>query len=243
MFNAGKLDDAAPYKGDKGYLPHPKPHAAYAAMVTRMDRTIGRILDLLKSTGIDEETIVAFASDNGPTHDVGGADTAFFKSGGGLRGLKGSVYEGGISVPFLVRWPGRIKPGSVSDFVGYFPDVPSTLLELAGVSDALPSGLDGMSFAPTLLGRADAQKPHDFLYWEFSSYGGQQAVRMGSWKGVRQNLRQGKTAIELYNLDDDPSEARDVAADHPDVVARVREVMERSHGPSALFPLPTIDPK
>ncbi|WP_165066927.1 arylsulfatase [Paludisphaera rhizosphaerae] len=238
-----KLEDANPYKGDKGYLPHPKPHAAYAAMVTRMDRTVGRILDELKATGIDDDTIVIFSSDNGPTHDVGGADTGFFKSGGDLRGLKGSVYEGGIAVPFIVRWPGRIKPGTTSDFIGYFPDVPATLLDLAGIGDALPPGLDGVSFAPTLLGRPDAQKAHDFLYWEFASYGGQQAVRMGPWKGVRQNLRQGKTAIEIYNLDADPRESHDVAADQPEIVARIKEIMERSHVPSTLFPLPSIDSK
>lgn len=240
---ADKLEDAAPYKGDKGYQPHPKPHAAYAGMVTRMDRTVGRILDQLKTIGIDDETIVVFASDNGPTFDVGGADSIYFKSSGGVRGLKGSVYEGGIAVPFIVRWPGKIKEGSVGDFLGYFPDVAPTLLDLAGIGDALPPGLDGVSFAPTLLGRTDAQKKHDFLYWEFASYGGQQAVRMGPWKGVRQNLRQGKTAIELYNLDDDPKESRDVAAEHTDVVARIKQVMERSHVRSTLFPLPGIDPK
>jgi len=240
---ADKLDDAVPYKGDKGYQPHPKPHAAYAAMVTRMDRTVGRILDLLKTTGIDDDTIVVFASDNGPTFDVGGADSAYFNSSGGLRGLKGSVYEGGIAVPFMVRWPGRIKAGTTSDFVGYFPDIAPTLLDLAGIGDALPPGLDGVSFAPTLLGKPDAQKTHDFLYWEFASYGGQQAVRMGPWKGVRQNLRQGKTGIELYNLDNDKAESRDVAADHPEVVARIKDIMERSHVPSTLFPLPSIDPK
>ena len=239
---AGKLEDA-PYDGKKGYLPHPTPHAGYAAMVTRMDRTVGRILDLLRETGLDDDTIVIFASDNGPTHNVGGADSDFFQSAGGLRGLKGSVYEGGIAVPFLVRWPGRVKPGTTSDFVGYFPDVAPTLLELVGASDAVPPGLDGISFAPSLLGKPEEQKPHEFLYWEFASYGGQQAVRMGPWKAVRQNLRAGKTAIELYNLDQDPKEERDVAADHPEIVDKARSILEKEHVRSELFPLPSIDPK
>lgn len=236
----GKFDEA-PYVGGKGYQPHPTPRAAYAAMVTRMDRTVGRVMDLLRELGIDDDTIVVFSSDNGPTHDVGGADSAFFGSAGGLRGLKGSVYEGGIAVPFIVRWPGRVAAGSTCDFVGYFPDVAPTLMDLIGARDALPAGLDGLSYAPSLLGRPGEQRAHGFLYWEFASYGGQQAARLGPWKGVRQRMRQGNLAIELYNLDDDPAEARDVAADHPEIVARVAEVMEREHVRSELFPLPAID--
>ena len=238
----GKLEDA-PYTGGKGYLPHPRPHAAYAAMVTRMDRTVGRILDLLAELKLDEETLVIFASDNGPTHNVGGADSDYFQSAGGLRGLKGSVYEGGIAVPFLVRWPGRVPAGSTADFVGYFPDVAPTLMDLIGGRDALPAGLDGISFAPTLLGRPADQPAHEFLYWEFPSYGGQQAVRLGPWKGVRQQMGKGKLAVGLFNLDDDPAEARDVAAEHPEIVARIEAVMSREHVRSALFPLPSVDPK
>jgi arylsulfatase len=239
----GKLEDDAPYVGGKGYQPHPKPHAAYAAMVTRMDRTIGRLMDLLRELNLDDDTIVIFTSDNGPTHDVGGADSPFFGSAGGLRGLKGSVYEGGIAVPFIVRWPGRIAAGSTSDFLGYFPDFAPTLMDLIDGRDALPAGLDGISFANSLLGRPADQKTHEFLYWEFPSYGGQQAARMGPWKGLRQEMRKGRLEIELFNLDDDPAETRDVAADHPEIVARVSEVMKRQHTRSDLFPLPGIDPK
>jgi len=238
---AGRFEET-PYTGGRGYQPHPTPRAAYAAMVTRMDRTVGRLLDLLRELGLDDDTIVVFSSDNGPTHDAGGADSGFFDSAGGLRGLKGSVYEGGIAAPLLVRWTGRIRPGTTSDFVGYFPDFAPTLMALIGAEDRLPPGLDGVSFAPTLLGRPAEQQAHDFLYWEFASYGGQQAVRMGPWKGVRQQLRQGRTAVELYNLDDDPAEGRDVSAEHPDVIARVRTIMEREHVRSELFPLPGVDP-
>ncbi|AMV36496.1 arylsulfatase [Planctomyces sp. SH-PL62] len=239
---AGRFEET-PYTGGRGYQPHPKPRAAYAAMVTRMDRTVGRILALLRETGIDDDTLVIFASDNGPNQEAGGADSGFFHSAGGLRGFKGSAYEGGIAVPMIVRWPGRVKPGATCDFVGYFPDVAPTLMELIGGGASLPPGLDGISFAPSLLGRPDAQPAHEFLYWEFASYGGWQAARIGPWKGVCRDLRQGNDAIELYNLDDDPRERRDLAADRPEIVDRIKAVMTKEHVRSEMFPLPTIDPK
>ena len=239
----GKLGEEVPYDGKKGYFAQAKPHAAYAAMVTRMDRTVGRVMDLLRELKLDDETIVVFASDNGPTFDVGGADSGFFKSAGGLRGLKGSAYEGGVAVPLIVRWPGRVAAGSTSDFLGYFPDVAPTFMDLIGGRDALPAGLDGVSFAPVLLGEPAERKEHEFLYREFPGYGGQQAVRMGRWKGVRQDMRKGNLAIGLFNIDADPTESRDVAADHPEVVAEIKAVMEREHVPSELFPLPGVDPK
>jgi arylsulfatase len=237
----GLWDDPA-YDGKKGYQPHPAPRAGYAAMVTRMDRTVGRIAALIGELGIDGDTIVAFMSDNGPTYDrIGGSDSAFFESAGGLRGLKGSVYEGGIRVPLVVRWPGRIKPGSVSDLPAYLPDLFPTVLDLVGLSDHLPKGLDGVSLAPTLLGRPAEQRRHEFLYWEFPSYGGQQAVRLGDWKGVRQNLAKGKTRLELYDLTADRAERRDVAAGHPEVVARIERILREQHTRSDLFPLQAID--
>jgi arylsulfatase len=237
---AGRFEET-PYTGGRGYQPHPTPRAAYAAMVTRMDRTVGRLLAALRESGIDDDTLVIFTSDNGPTHDAGGADSGFFRSAGGLRGLKGSVYEGGVAAPLLVRWPGRVEPGSTCDFVGYFPDMAPTLMELIGAKGGLPPGLDGLSFAPSLLGRPDRQEQHEFLYWEFASYGGQQAVRLGPWKGVRQNLRKHDAPIELYNLDDDPAETRDLSAERPEVVARIRTILEREHVRSELFPLPNVD--
>jgi arylsulfatase len=234
----GKWDDP-PYKGGRGYLPHPHPRAAYAAMVTRMDRSVGRILDLLKKLNLDENTIVFFSSDNGPTHGgVGGSDSAFFASAGPLRGLKGSLYEGGIRVPFIARWPGHIRANTVSDLPCAAYDVLPTLCELAGAR--APRDIDGISLVPTLLGKA-GQKKHEFLYWEFPSYGGQQAVRLGNWKGVRQGLNKGKTAIQLYDLARDVGEREDVSARHPEVVRRIARIMAESHTPSAVFPLPTID--
>jgi len=234
----GKWDDP-PYWGEHDYLPCRHPRATYAAMVTRMDRSVGRILDRIKKLGLDENTIVMFSSDNGPTHDrAGGSDSAFFESAGPLRGLKGSLYEGGIRVPYIVRWPGKFKAGRTSDLPAVFYDVMPTLCEIAGCP--VPKEIDGLSILPTLLGKGE-QKNHEFLYWEFPSYGGQQAVRMSDWKGVRQGLRKGATAIQLYNLADDIGEKHDLAAKHPDIVARIEKIMQEQHVPSAIFPLKTID--
>jgi arylsulfatase len=236
----GKWDDP-PYKGGKGYLPHDHPRAAYAAMVSRMDRSVGRIFDLLKELKLDERTIVFFASDNGPVYDhVGGSDSEFFESAGPLRGFKGSLYEGGIRTPFIARWPGKIKPGAVSDLPGAFCDVLPTLGTVAGTD--IPKDIDGLSILPTLLGKGE-QKKHEFLYWEFPAYGGQQAVRLGDWKGIRRDLSKGKTEIQLYNLADDIGEQKDVAAQHADIVAKIAKIMQESHTPSEVFPLQTIDKK
>jgi len=229
----GKWEDP-PYRGGNGYLPHPHPRAAYAAMVTRMDRSVGRILELVKELGLDGRTITFFTSDNGPTYNrLGGSDSKFFESAGPFRGLKGSLYEGGIRVPLVVRWPGKIRAGATTDLPSAFWDVLPTLCELAGAG--VPAGTDGLSFLPALLGRA--QKKHEYLYWEFPSYGGQQAVRLGSWKGIRQNIGKGRLEIELYNLEQDRSESRDLADHNPDLVERIRKIMETARVDSPQFPL------
>ncbi|MGH7960037.1 MAG: sulfatase-like hydrolase/transferase, partial [Opitutaceae bacterium] len=164
-----------PYMGDNGYLPHRTPRAAYAAMVTRLDREIGRLLALVDDFGLRENTIVVFSSDNGPLFDrYGGTDSEFFNSHGGLRGRKGSYYEGGFRVPCIVRWTGKVKPGTTSERVTGFEDWLPTLLELAGAQKSTPADIDGISFAPTLLGRTQPERP--FLYRESPSYGGQQCV-------------------------------------------------------------------
>jgi arylsulfatase A len=235
----GKLGDDPAYDGKKGYRPHPAPHAGYAAMVTRMDRTVGRVVDKLKELKIDGNTLILFTSDNGPTHNVGGADSTFFESAGPLRGLKGSLYEGGIRVPLVAAWPGVIEPGTTCDTPFAFWDVLPTLCDVT--TTKTPEGLDGLSMKRTLLG-AGGQPTHDALYWEFSGYGGQQAVRKGNWKAVRQALGQGKVTTELYDLATDPGEATDVAAKHPDVVAAMGAIFKREHIRSPDFPLPAIDP-
>ena len=233
----GKLGDDPPYDGKKGYRPHPAPRAAYAAMVTRMDRTVGRVVAKLKELRLDGNTLVIFTSDNGGTHNVGGADSTFFRSAGDLRGLKGSLFEGGIRVPFIASWPGRIRPSTTTDIRFYFPDVLPTLCAVGGRT--LPAGLDGISILPTLMG--ERQTPHEFLYWEFPGYGGQQAVIAGDRKAVRQRLGTGTVRTELYDLAADPNETTDVAARHPEELARLERLMARQHVPNPDFPLQTID--
>jgi arylsulfatase A-like enzyme len=225
---AGAFDET-PYRGDRGYLPHPTPRAAYAAMITRMDSDIGRLMALLADLGLDENTLVVFASDNGPSW-VGGVDREFFDSSGGLRGRKAQLYEGGIRVPMIARWPGRVAPGSVSDHVSAFWDVLPTFAELAGAPT--PAALDGLSMVPTLLGRPHEQTAHELLYWEHAR--AQQAIRVGDWKAHRK--RPGDP-IELYDLSSDPGEQHDVAARHPEVVARLTALMRDARTPSEHFPL------
>jgi arylsulfatase len=234
-----KWDDP-PYDGTRhGYLPHDTPRAAYAAMITRLDRSVGRILDELKTLELEENTLVIFSSDNGPAPlNVGGADSPFFESAGPLRGLKGSAYEGGIRVPCLARWPGKITAESESKVALAFYDVLPTLCELSGAT--APENLDGLSFVPTLLGRGE-QKQHEFLYWEFASYEGYQVVQMGDWKAIRPRLKKKDAAIELYNLVEDIGEQKNVAAEHPDLIKKAEEIMAAQHVPSEKFPLPTID--
>ncbi len=213
-----------PYLGDRGYLPHYRPFSAYAAMITRMDAHIGRILARLEELGLAENTLVMFTSDNGATY-TGGVDAEYFDSSAGLRGLKGSVYEGGVRVPMIARWPGRIAEGSQSDHVSAFWDMMPTFADL--VRAPTPEGLDGVSFLPSLLGEA-GQAEHPPLYWEYHGlWNGAQAVRIGQWKGVRLGGHDDADApIELYDLNVDPTETTDLAADHPDIVAQVRAVME-----------------
>jgi arylsulfatase len=245
----GKWDDP-PYDGKNGYLPHPNPRAAYAAMVTRLDRSVGRIAALLKELNLDERTMVIFTSDNGGafgevTRDfqfkpgrLGGTDYVFFGSTGPFRAFKGSVYEGGVRVPFIARWPGRIKAGALSELPAVFYDALPTLCDLAGVKP--PRNTDGLSILPTLLGKG-RQAKHEFLFWDFNGYGGQQAVRLGDWKGVRRNLQLGEAGIELYNLATDVGEQRDAAAQHPEIARRMAEIMRREHTPSEAFPIKTLD--
>ena len=243
----GRWDDP-PYRGGKGYLPHFKPKAAYAAMISRMDRQVGRMMSLVKELGLDEHTIFVFSSDNGPlngTHQgLAGTDCQFFNSAGGLRDGKGTVYEGGIRVPTIVRWTGHVKPGSASNLVSGFEDWIPTLLELIAAKQAVPADIDGISLATALSG--EPQRERMFLYREFPGYGGQQMVRMGDWKGVRQSLipkkgEAAKLAIELYNLRTDVAETSNVAGQHPDIVAKIEKIMREQHVRSAEFPFAALD--
>jgi arylsulfatase len=229
--------EEVPYDGERGYLPHATPRAAYAAMISRLDRDVGRVLDLLSATKLEENTLVLFMSDNGPTTDAGGVDTRFFDSTGGLRGRKGSVFEGGLRVPLIARWPGKVPAGRTSAWVGAHYDLMPTLLELA--SAPVPAGLDGLSFRLELEGQA--APAHDFLFWEFHGYGGQQAVRLGRWKGLRQDLLGEVPPLALYDLETDPGERADVAEDHPEIVKRLEALLAQEHRPSREFPFPLLD--
>lgn len=215
-----------PYNGDS-YLPHPTPKACYAAMITFMDQQVGRLMALLKELGIDNNTAVIFTSDNGTTHLKDQVDYEFFESVGPLRGLKGSLYEGGIRVPLIARWPGRIPIGTTSDHISAHYDIPATLAEIGGT--VFDKGTDGISMLPTLLGRSDEQKEHDYLFWDFAGYGGQIAVRIGRWKGIKRNLHENKDAsLELYDLRDDIGEKKNVVNEHPDITERIEKIMIRA---------------
>lgn len=225
-----------PFPG-KGYSAQAMPRATYAAMVTRLDRDVGRILDTLRALGLDRNTIVFFTSDNGP-HAEGGMDPEFFNSNGPLHGKKRDLYEGGIRVPMIAWGPGRIPAGRVSDHVWASWDVFPTVAELSGAKMSLTQvqtipNIDGISALPTLLGTSKAQRLHKYLYWEFYEGQGAQAVRQGRWKAVRKPIFTGE--VELYNLEVDPSEERNVAAQNPKIVSAMRQIMERSHIPSALW--------
>ncbi|QDU83904.1 Arylsulfatase [Planctomycetes bacterium Pla163] len=228
--------DTAPYLGEGGYVPHPRPRAAYAAMIARLDRQVGRLVEALERTGELEHTLVVFTSDNGPTY-AGGVDAEFFDSAGGLRGLKGSVFEGGVRVPFVASLPGVIEPGSTSEFPCGFQDLAPTVLELAG--RALPSTveLDGESLVPVLRGAAPSERRTP-LYWEL---GRQQAVRVGDLKAVRTGLGSDSPKLALFDLAADPAESTDLAPERPDLVARFERVFEAAREPSTLFPLRGVD--
>ena len=212
---------------DYGIYEHqewPEPDKGQAAMITLMDRDIGRLLDRLRELGVEDNTLVMFASDNGP-HMEGGNNPLRFNPSGPLRGMKRDLYEGGIRVPFIARWPAKIQPNRVSDHPGYFGDLMATLAEAAQAK--LPPGTDSVSFLPTLVGDTRRQKEHEFLYWEFYEGSGAQAVRWGRWKAVRKPMFGGP--IELYDLSLDPGEKYNVARGHRDIVAKIEAMMKSAH--------------
>lgn len=195
----------------------------HAAMISRLDGDIGRLMTLLKELGIDDKTIVFFTSDNGP-HREGGNNPDFNDSNGPLRGTKRDLYEGGIRVPMIVRWPGKTKPGTTSTHQGYHGDLMATACDVAGIEP--PSDLDSISMLPAILG-ASGQKTHEYLYWEFYERGWDEAVRQGNWKLVRKG---GPTAkSELYDLSQDIGEQNNVAAKHPDIVKKLETIITLAH--------------
>ena len=228
-----KLGPEEPYLGNRGYFPDRTPRATYAAMVSYLDEQVGDIVSELKKLGLYENTLILFSSDNGPTYN-GGSDSAYFDSASPFKSeygwAKGFSTEGGIRVPMIASWEGTIKGGRTSQHVSAFWDVLPTLCELSGAS--VPSDVDGLSFVPTLLG--EPQEPHEFLYWEFPAYEGQQAVRMGDWKALRKGIFKGNMDLELYNLKTDPREQFDVSKENPNVVAKIEAIMKTEREPAVL---------
>ncbi len=226
------LGDEEPYVGDHAYFPNRYPRATYAAMISYLDDQLGELVSTLKDLGIYENTVIIFSSDNGPTY-LGGVDFDYFESSkpfqNGYGKTKGFVYEGGIRVPLIVSWPNHIKPGTTNKHISAFYDMMPTICELSGVE--APKGIDGISFKPTLLDQK--QRQHDYLYWEFPSYKGQQAIRMGKWKGIRKNIFEGNLKLELYDLENDVSESNDIAHLHPDIIEKMEAIMIKEHQSSS----------
>lgn len=237
---AGKFEEPNPYiTPTEHYRNQKQPRAAYAAMITRQDRQVGEVLELLKRLQLEENTIVFFTSDNGP-QGSGGPDLEFFDGNGPYRGAKGMMYEGGIRTPMIVRWPGRIAPNSTNKHVWYFPDVMPTLAELAGVSQHVPNDTDGISVVPALLGEKAAgrqQQTHEYLYWELGA--GKRmmrGLRMGDWKAVQMNPNK---PVELFDLSNDVGETTDLAAKQPDVMAKIKTILASCR----TEPRPQIEPE
>ncbi|SKB39191.1 arylsulfatase [Daejeonella lutea] len=215
------------------YKGQPYPHAAYAAMVTRLDNYVGEVVAKLKKLRIEKNTVIVFTSDNGP-HVEGGNDPQFFNSAAGFRGVKRDLYEGGIRVPMIVSWPAVIKKARISGYIGAFWDFMPTFSEMTG--KPTPRNLDGLSILPEIKGKGK-QPGHEYLYWEFHENGGRQAVRMGRWKGVKLNARTNfDSSVELYDLDNDIAEVKNIAAAHPDIVKRISEIMKDARVENADYP-------
>jgi arylsulfatase A len=236
----GKLNPEKSFKGvDDGptfrlgpYASQPEAHAAFAAMIKELDDYVGELMKKLTELNLDKNTIVIFASDNGP-HLEAGADPDFFDSNGPLRGYKRDMYEGGIRTPMIVRWTGKVKTSSVSNHVSAFWDIMPTLAEIAGIDS--PKNIDGISFLQELLGKP--QKQHEYLFWEFHEQGGKMAVRMGNWKLVKLNIDKAPQAgSELYDLGTDPGETKNVASANQEIVKKMESIMRQSHVPSRDFP-------
>ncbi|WP_281990630.1 arylsulfatase [Aquimarina aggregata] len=217
----------------KEYTSQDDPLATYATMVTRMDYYIGQIVAKVEELGISENTIIMFASDNGP-YIEGGGNPSFFNSTAGLKGVKRDLYEGGIRSPFIVAWPGKIKENSITDHISAFWDMMPTLSELAGVET--PIQTDGISMVPTFIGEGK-QKQHDYLYWEYSIRKGRKALRKGDWKAVWYKInKKGSSTFELFNLAKDVNEQNDLSALFPERVKEMKQLMKEASTPSQLFP-------
>ena len=238
-----KFGDEKPFLGGS-YFPCRYPRATYAAMISTLDEEIGRIVKKLKELNVYDNTIIIFTSDNGTASNAG-VDGPWFNSGGPFKSQpgwgKGFVHEGGIRMPFLIQWPGKIKSGSTTNQIAATWDFMPTLCQIIGVTS--PKNIDGISYLPTVLHNNTQQKDHPYLYWEFPESGGQQAVRIGQWKGIRLNIKKGNLKIQLFDLATDIQETYDVADSHPDIVKQMEEVMKKEHERPVVstFLMPVLD--
>src|SRR6185437_11112112 len=214
---------------------HDTLRAAYAAMVSRLDRYVGEVRKQVQALGIANNTLILFSSDNGP-HREGGNDPAYFNSSGSLRGIKRDLYEGGIREPFVAVWPGTIRPGTRSDRPFAFWDLFPTFEAVADIP--VTKNIDGCSILSVLEGHPEKARQHDYFYWEFHENGGRQAVRWGKWKGVRLKVNTiADPHLELYDLEKDPQETTDISAKHPDIVEHIKKIMSQAHRPNKDWPL------
>lgn len=230
-----------PYYGARSYSPTKYPLSTYAAMITYLDDQVGIIMKKIKELGLDNDTIIMFSSDNGAAFTVGGVDATFFNSVDGLRGLKMDLYEGGIRMPFIARWPGKIPAGKTSDLISAQYDLMATLAEL---TNQKLENTDGISFLPELFGKKDKQKKHDYLFFEYPEKGGQVAIRLGDWKGVRIDVRKNpKAPWQIFNLKTDRNETTDVSAQHPKLVKQFDAIQKKEHQHPHIKEWEFIDPK
>ncbi|MFC2127851.1 arylsulfatase [Bacteroidota bacterium] len=224
-----KFGEEEPYLGKNGYFPTKYPRATYAAMVSYLDENVGKLVAQLKKEGIYENTIIMFTSDNGPTYN-GGSDSPWFDSAQPFNSeygsAKGFLNEGGIRVPMIASWPGKIEPGSKTDLLSAHYDVLATFCDIT--NQQIPEDTDGISFLNTLL-NSDTQKIHEYLYWEYPEYYGQVAVRIGKWKILWKNLKKGNKEVELYNLEEDKTETNNIASQHPEIVEKLFEIIKKEH--------------
>ena len=231
--------EETPYYGTNGYTAHQYPKAAYAAMITHLDSEVGKIWEAVKARGQEENTLILFTSDNGPTF-AGGVDATYFDSAAGFRGLKMDVYEGGICIPFIAYWKNTIKGGQISDLISGHWDMYNTFAELVGEK---PSSPDGISILPELLGKTQRDQ-HDFIYFEYPEKRGQIALRRGDWKGVKIDMKTNPNAKwELYNLKNDPTESTNLASQYPEKVQQLDSLQKLAHRHPHIREWEFIDPK
>lgn len=230
-----------PYYGQNGYTPCLHPLSTYAAMITYTDKQVGHIMALLQELGLEENTIFMVSSDNGATFPAGGSNTEFFESTAGLRGRKQDLYEGGISIPFIARWPGKIPAGTETNHISAQYDLFATLSELTGVKPDWET--DGISFLPVLQGKSKEQQQHDYLYFEFPEKSGQVAIMKGNLKGVKSNMKTEEGSWEIFNLDTDRKEIHNIAEQHPGLIQEFEDIIRKEHWQAQVQDWEFIDPK